>query len=395
MKSFQVAVYDVDDIYSAVNELNNQIDLSQLKKNTCGIVYCDYDIDVEILYKELNKYFKFPFIGCTTIGQMDNTGYHENSISVTILTDDEVEFSIGISEEINVQDDFHNLQDTYKKCSSKLHEKEKLIFVLVPWWRTIMYDDVVKYLDEASGNVPVFGGIASDFWGFTSVRIFDNNGAYLNQGALLLISGEIKPIFSIETSTTAATNIKHIITKAEKNVVYEINEHPAIDFITELGLYTDKDNVIMDYMGTPFLSTKKVGDNEEIQILRAMTMLDHDTGSCRFIGKMDEEAVIEMTMISKDVIEKTLQETFDKLFEKINASYDYEYSTILLSSCAARYCLIVADKNVETRAYTDRLNNKLNVTGLYSYGEFCPAKGSKTENLYNILSNESFTIVAI
>ena len=69
--------------------------------------------------------------------------------------------------------------------------------------------------------------------------------------------------------------------------------------------------------------------------------------------------------------------------------------TVFCSSCAARYCLMVADKNAEGRAYEGCLPEGVNVQGVYIYGEFCPAHGRKGGRLYNALSNETFTILAI
>ena len=74
---------------------------------------------------------------------------------------------------------------------------------------------------------------------------------------------------------------------------------------------------------------------------------------------------------------------------------DYRYSSIFCSSCAARYCLLVADKDAEGRAYEGRLPEGVNVQGVYIYGEFCPAHGKHRGGLYNVLSNETFTILAI
>ncbi len=56
---------------------------------------------------------------------------------------------------------------------------------------------------------------------------------------------------------------------------------------------------------------------------------------------------------------------------------------------------LVADKNAEGRAYEGRLPEGVNVQGVYIYGEFCPAKGKIKGGLYNVLSNETFTILAI
>ena len=162
-----------------------------------------------------------------------------------------------------------------------------------------------------------------------------------------------------------------------------------------MGLITDKTSVILDFLGTPFLATQKTRDGDEIDTLRCLGVIDHENQSCGYIGRIDEGSELNMVLISKEDIENSVKAAFDDILRQISESADYEYSSIFCSSCAARYCLLVADKNAEGRAYEGRLPENINVQGVYIYGEFCPAHGKHNDGLYNVLSNETFTILAI
>ena len=70
------------------------------------------------------------------------------------------------------------------------------------------------------------------------------------------------------------------------------------------------------------------------------------------------------------------------------------YSTILCSSCATRYSLIVADKETEAKGYLGKLPDFVNFQGIYLFGEFCPATGGKSGKYYNRFNNETFAILA-
>lgn len=395
MRSFQAFTREVDDIDIAVSELKAGIDPSLFMKNTCGIVFCGFEPDMEMLVEALNKAFDFPFFGCTGIGVLSTNGYSQSSISLLVLTADDVEFSIGMTEEINSMNDIHLFADTYHECSRRLSTDEKLIFTYVPWLNDIMFDDIVGTIDRESGHVPVYGGIASDGWTFDSTYVFTNEGATQNRGVMMVLGGNINPIFTIEHSTTLTTNLHKVVTKAEGTIVYEVDGKPVTDFVSEMGLITDKTSVILDFLGTPFLATQKTDDGDEIDTLRCLGVIDHEKQACGYIGRIDEGSELNMVLISKEDIENSVKAAFDKIFETINKAENYEYSSIFCSSCAARYCLLVADKNAEGRAYEGRLPEKINVQGVYIYGEFCPAKGKYTGGLYNVLSNETFTILAI
>ena len=395
MRSLQAFTKEVDDIAMAVSQLREGIDTSLLMSNTCGIVFCGFEPDMEELVQKLKEVFDFPFFGCTGIGVLSTEGYSQSSISLLVLTADDVSFSIGMTRDIEGPDDICAFADTYNECAAPLCDKAKLIFTYVPWLTNVTFDDIVSLLDKESGQVPVYGGIASDGWTFDSTYVFTNEGVSQNRGVMMVVSGNVRPIFTIEHSTTLTTNLHKTVTKAEGTVVYELDGRPVTDFIREMGLITDKTQVILDFLGTPFLASQKTSDGDEIDTLRCLGVIDHENHSCGYIGRIDEGSELNMVLISKEDIEASVKMAFDEILEKISQSRDYKYSSIFCSSCAARYCLLVADKNAEGRAYKGRLPDGLNVQGVYIYGEFCPAKGKKNGRLYNVLSNETFTILAI
>ncbi|MCR5788894.1 MAG: FIST C-terminal domain-containing protein [Lachnospiraceae bacterium] len=395
MRSIQAFTNEVDDIGLAVAELKAGVDTSQFLKNTCGIVFCGFEPDMDLLVKALREAFSFPFFGCTGIGVLSTGGYSQSSISLLILTADDVEFSIGLTEEIRTPADIHYFADTYHACRQRLSAKDKLIFTYVPWLSDITFDEIVSLLDEESHQVPVYGGIASDGWTFDSTFVFTDQEASRSKGVMMVLSGNLQPIFTIEHSTTLTTNLHKVVTKAEGTVVYELDGKPVTEFIREMGLITDKTMVILDFLGTPFLATQKTKDGDEIDTLRCLGVIDHEKQACGYIGKIEEGSELNMVLISKEDIENSVKAAFDEILKQINSSEDYRYSSIFCSSCAARYCLLVADKNAEGRAYEGRLPEGVNVQGVYIYGEFCPAHGKHHGGLYNVLSNETFTILAI
>ena len=395
MISFQAFTKEVDDIDIAVSELADQIDTSRFLKNTCGIVFCGFEPDIPALSKALSEAFDFPFFGCTGIGILSTAGYSQSSISLLILTADDVEFSIGMTDEIRDGEDIHYFADAYRRLSECLNDKAKLIFTYVPWLANITFDEIVSCLDSESEHVPIYGGIASDGWTFDETQVFTNEGASSVAGVMMVVSGNVRPLFTIEHSTTLTTNLHKIVTKAQGTVVYELDGKPVTDFIREMGLITDKTSVILDYLGTPFLATQKTADGDEIDTLRCLGVIDHENKSCGYIGRIEEGSELNMVLISKEDIERSVKAAFDEILQDIADAEDYSYSAIFCSSCAARYCLMVADKNAEGRSYAGRLPNGMNVQGVYIYGEFCPAHGKKHGKLYNVLSNETFTLLAI
>lgn len=395
MKSFQGLTYEIDDLDDAVEELKEQIDTSELLKNTAAIVFCGYEVDIEELVSKLNEAFDFPFIGCTGLGLLSSEGFSQSSISMTVMTADDCTFEIGITDEIKTNEQLSIVGDKYAQLSENAGNDCGMIFAYAPWQKNILASNIIHILDKVSGGVPIFGGIASDGWTFDECRIFNNEKVADSGVVLMLINGNIKPIFTIEHSTTELMNSHKLVTSSKDTEVMTLNNEPATSYLKESGIFNEKTDVLVDYLATPFISTMfKPEDDDEIDVLRALVTINHEKGSCNFLGSVEEGSELNMVLISKKDIEGSVKKAFDDIFETIEKSEDYKYSTIMCSSCGARYSLIVSDKNTEGKAYINRLPEGINVQGFYSYGEYCPAKGKKYGKLYNVLSNESLAIVA-
>ena len=268
MRSLQAFTKEVDDIAMAVSQLRDGIDTSLLMSNTCGIVFCGFEPDMEELVKRLSEAFDFPFFGCTGIGILSTEGYSQSSISLLVLTADDVSFSIGMTRDIEGSDDICAFADTYNECRELLHDEAKLIFTYVPWLTNVTFDDIVSLLDKESGQVPVYGGVASDGWTFDSTYVFTNEGISQSCGVMMVVSGNVRPICTIEHSTTLTTNLHKTVTKAEGTVVYELDGRPVTDFIREMGLITDKTQVmkVIDKEGIDLSG----GEKQKLSLARAL-----------------------------------------------------------------------------------------------------------------------------
>lgn len=395
MKTIQAFTNEIDDLDIALSELEAQIDTSEFLKNSCAIVFCGYEVDTEELIRRLKSTFKIPFIGCTSIGMLNSKGYTQSSITVTILTADDCTFITGITDEIVCNEEMDKLAEKYRELSAMLPEKEKLIITYSAWDPDIEADYVVDTLNDVSGGTPVFGGIASDGWSFNEDFVFCGTEMSRKKIVMLMICGNIDPIFSIAHSVKKSSNMHKIVTNSKGNVVWTIDDQPIVDFLEENGFGGGKTDVMLDYLGTPFKIRVQTHDNDKVDILRCLVSMDHKKKSCKFLGRVPEGCELSMVLLSKKDIEISARNTFLSMLGRINENKDHKYSLILCSSCIARYSLIVSDKNVEGRAYAYKLPEGINLAGYYGFSEFCPASGKDEGGLYNTLNNESLTLLAI
>lgn len=402
MKSIYAYTEEIDDIELAVEELEEQVKgQGSVLKNSCGIVLCDYDVDTQELTDRLKETFDFPIVGCVSIGMLNKQdGYSEMSIHLMVITADDCQFHVGMTEEIvEPEKGIEQVKELYKKLSGQETEKEKLIFSFVSPWKNfneIIYnEEIIDTLDEISQGVPVFGGCAGDNFQFKKATVFFDGTASMARVALILISGNIKPLIKTEFSISEKTISKYKVTKSEGRNVFTLNNRSIKNVLDDAGLVKADSEPVTKFLNTPFISTVKTKDGDLIDRLTGIYFLDHKAEFGNFMRNIVEGSELSICMMSKDVVESTVKSAFDSILEQINKESEYRYSTIICISCVARYCLMIADKNAEARSYEGSIPGGMNLMGFYSFGEFCPVKGKKTGKQYNAYNNETFSILAI
>lgn len=396
MRSFQAITDEIDDLDIAVEELKKQIETFDLDENTFAFMVCGSEVDVHEFIPKLWDKLHIHFLGITSVGIMQNDGYSEASICITVMTSSDVYFHGGLSEEVNSSEDIVEIIKLYRELKEKMEDEEKLIVLYLPWNQNLVYDDVLAALDEESGGIPIFGGNASDDWYFNNTNVLYESGAYNNRAVMALIGGNIKPLFMMEQSATEVPDSRGIVTSAQKCIIGTVDDLPATEYLKRNGLENEKSFVIVDYLGSPFFTHKHTVDGDSMRVLRNLVMIIHEQKSILLLGAVEEGDELTMANVTVDGIEKSTRKAFEALIEQINQAEDYQYSTLICSSCAARYCFIVADKNKETRGYTELLPKGMNTIGAYLYGEYCPVRGKQNKDkLYNMFNNETFTIMAL
>lgn len=399
MKSITLFTEEIDDLEDAIEELKQQLDDGlKLMKNSCGIVFCDKDTEIEELLEELDNNFDFPIMGCTALAMFTKReGYQTSGISMMVLTADDCEFQLAMTDDLlNCGDINRELNRTYTEASAKLNEKEKLIITYASKMQSIGGDELVDIITGLSGGVPVYGALASDAFSFSDFKVFCGKRCEQYSMAMLLISGNIKPLYMMEFSLDQLMDFSATVTSSEGPNVYTLDNEPFTDVLKRVGLESKQDNtdnVIMEFIGTPFLSVEDYEDGTKIRKMRNLAGIDSEKKSGRFMGNVTEGTHLHIGLMKKEDVQKSVAAAFRNLLSQMKES-DYDYSMLLCNSCGSRYLILATEPNAETKAYEGLLPEEIDLMGFYSYGEIAP-KVTDTGKIYNCFNNDTFTILAI
>lgn len=398
MRSIVAYTEEIDDLDEACEELFEQTQGFALARSTMAILFTEEDTDYPELYARLSKKWKFPIMGCTAMAMLSGEqGYCRGGISVLILTADDCEFSVGITEELTGTNYEEAIKSLYKKLKTPHTAEVKLGLCYYGFptdSRELSGSGLLAVLRNAAGELPIYGGTASDNLTFTGYRVFCNDREIKNALALALISGNVKPRFVRVNSVEHTAAFSYEITKAHENVVYRLGKQSFVETLREENMRVDQKNMMTAYILSPFVVTVDKGSGDKVKVARVLSTLDFKTGSGTFLGVMPEGAVLSIGLINREDVCRSVEKAFAEILRELSREKN-ECSTLLVTSCAARFLALMNDPAAEAQTYLGRLPEGVSLMGLYALGECCPVRGEKTGKEYNMFHNFTFTILAL
>lgn len=394
MKSIVLYTEEMDDLDTGIQELIDQLNEHELKKNSAAIMFAHPDTNFKELMAGLKKYMHFPIIGCTAMSMFTEAmGYTTQGISLQIFTGDDVYFQAGITSEMNPENMKDEIQSMYNDLSAKQEEKEKLILAYANIIKGVTGDRFIEYLDEVSGGSPVFGGISSDSFSFDDCRVIYDENVHQYAMAVLMISGNIRPSMIYEFSIDREAEYSAIVTDASENEVRSLNNKSFIESMEKIGMRPDYEDAFVESVGMPLMSTYETPEGDKIQVMRHLNSVNRENGAGIFLGEIKEGSLIHVCLMNRAEIKKSVSRAIHDCFRILKSNPDYHYSTLLLTSCASRIMTFVNDIAEEANSYVEIIPPTMTMSGFYSFGEFCPEKGNVSGKMHNIFQNTTFCVL--
>lgn len=199
---------------------------------TVAIAFCDpgfpFEDAIPLFYTHQIK-----LVGCTTSGEIRDDGILEGSFSFLLMDMDPSAFDI-------VRFEHENL--TAYSSGKRLfnHAKECFdnpgIFLLISGVRVVGDGPVKGIRDMLQNEVPIFGGLAGDNIQHEATYVFTDDGVEDFGIAALIVDQDFVLMEGQTVSGWKPLGRTHYITKAQGNLIYEIDDQPALDlFLSYFG----------------------------------------------------------------------------------------------------------------------------------------------------------------
>jgi hypothetical protein len=394
----------LDDVEAGTTELA-EATLSKLKlrSNSFALLLCDSDVDHAVFASKLHRKLGIPIVGFSTTAMISGKdGLIDTSAILTTITSDDVFFSVAVSEPLTPDNVRAQVELTYKKALESLKGDPALVLSFAPYILGIMLDIYPRELDRVSGGLPVFGGLPAHDEVHGNTAIYCGDTAAGDRLAVLLASGEIKPVLSVKNHIgTLISGLKRTVTSAKDNVVHRVGNETFVEFLAEFGLdpskLADPNEKTTSFTTYPLLIERTdVPNPDGVPVVRTLHGVDLNSGSGTAIGEVPQDATLSIGVLEADDIETSARNSTKDLLEKMgqNEADGYKYSTVFAVSCVARYYVMAEKNTLEANVLKDDLSSDLSLSGFYSFGEICPTSVSSGKAL-NAAHNESLVLLAI
>lgn len=373
-----------------------------------ALLFAAPDFDHSLILTKIHQTFPdIQLIGCTSDGEMSSVlDFQQDSVSLMLFCSDEVVFHAAIGRDLSKNSNQETYRIAYETAiqakshiQSQLQSKKisldktdadpnadpkntdvKTICITVPESLTISSGEMVKGLSHGLGKaIPVIGGTAGDQWQFKGTYQFYGTEVVQDSLPILLMSGNLH--FGVGASTGwTPIGKKGIVTKVDRNVLYEIDGQPALLFFQR-------------YLGnlrpSPEYRMAVFEPNGKHWYMR--TFNGHyaaDIGSITFLADIPDLAEVQLVGANRDEIVSSAQISAQTALENYTGKQPI---AAILFSCTGRMQVLGTRTQEEFAIVKAVLPPHLPCCGFYTYGEIAPSPG-EDETLFH---NETFVTLIL
>lgn len=310
-------------------------------------------------------------VGCTTSGEINNDGRQTESVVVLCMKSD-TEIYTDLSKGIKT-----NGQKTGEELSEKLikgfSESVKGTMMILPDGLAGNLSPLVRGIYDTSGaNVQLVGGSAGDDFQFKSTYQIFNDKVTSDGVCGILFPPEIKIGIGIKHGWSPIGELM-VVTKSEGNILYELNNRPALDVYFE-ALNKPADNVTQVYL-TEVSETSPIGIAEfgGKYLIRHLYAPTPERGIACF-GEIPKESIVSIMTGNQTTLIKAAEEA---CIEAISAIRGRNIKAGIVFDCLSRVLILKEKTNEEIETVKKVLGKDIPIFGFYTYGEIGAFEGGQ------------------
>jgi hypothetical protein len=331
-------------------------------------------LESQTLIKELaQSYPDAIFTGCSTAGEIINESVRDSTLIFTAIEFEKVQVQ---SARADLKETGYNSLEIGEKLVSQLpKEGLKHVFVVSDGLKVNGTELVKGFTDLLPDHVTLTGGLAGDGADFARTVIVEPDGTIAAESiAAIGFYGDSLQIGYGSRGGWDSFGLDRLVTKSTGNVLYEIDNQPALDLYKSfLG---DK---AKDLPSSGLLFPLSMRDSEDrTPVVRTILGINEEEKSLTFAGDIPEGSFVKLMKANNDRLINGAEEAAIAAKDGNDQSPDFA----LLVSCVGRKLVLKQMVEEEVESVSQVLNRPV-IAGFYSYGEIAPFNSNARCELHN------------
>jgi hypothetical protein len=356
---------------------------------TLAIMFLSIKQDIEAVLGLLEKK-EIQIFGATTAGEFIDGDIGEGSTVILLLDMDPAYFKLAF-----IEIDPNNALEDAKKLGVIAKESFTNPALIVATGGVFIDGEQImdgitqgfgKPVSSAEREVTIFGGMAGDDLIAEKPLVFINKKCKDNALIALMIDEDKIDVRGIATCGWKAIGTNKTVTKSEGNIVYTIDDKPALDMLMKyLGVDVQQEgnNGIVAFLNSWYYPLQLERENGDI-VIRATRFANSEDRSLICTGSVPQGSKIKFAFPPEfDAIETVVEEC-----ESIKDDPQQLADALIMFSCVSRHLSFGALMKEEI----DQVKKVWNapMAGFFTYGEYGRSKIGNNE-----FHNNACCIVAL
>ncbi|MEZ4362948.1 MAG: FIST N-terminal domain-containing protein [Kofleriaceae bacterium] len=306
-------------------------------------------------------------IGCSSAGEIHGTTVRDHSLAVSVTRFDKTDLQLASLEVSSAADSFAAGIHLAKKLASKPALRAVL---LLSEGLHVNGSELIRGLNSIlPDSVVVTGGLSADGPRFQRTWVAVGDKLKSNVIAAVGFYGDHVIVGHGSKGGWDKFGPERVVTKADGNVLFELDGRPALQLYKEYLGDKAKD---LPSSGLLFPLALRASASDDKFVVRTLLSVDHDANSLTFAGD-----------IPKGHLAQLMKADFDRLIDGAGVAGSMTLETgrpppdadalVVAISCVGRRLVLGARTEDEVEAVRDAVpSDRAHITGFYSYGEISP-----------------------
>ena len=219
------------EVHQAVRELASQIEQPDIQVT---LAFFSDEYDPQELGPALKRYLPGPVIGCTTAGQLSESGFQRGGISGASLAGNELSVIPYLIHPLSAAKSAADLLAGDVRARLSATSRDAFGFLLVDGL-SMREEELISTLYMSLGDIPIIGGSAGDSLKFKRTFVY-HDGLLLQDAAVFALFLTSLPFHVFKHQHFLPTSKKLVVTDADpaRRLVKEINGEPAVEAYARL-----------------------------------------------------------------------------------------------------------------------------------------------------------------